>query len=137
MKNVFLLIILSSLCSPVHSQENQQPVKKGTIRVKKQGHIYKVIFDDINYRLLGIDTYGNIMDTAVIEFKMFTTIKGIAYKTSTTSPNLSREMQAIIDLRDNRTTLFFKEIKVRDFNGTIISAPDFSYTFPYKREEEY
>lgn len=76
------------------------------------------------------------MDSAVLEFKMFVTVKGIFYKTSTVGPNLSREMQELIERRDSKTTLYFKNVKAKDRNGMIINMPDFIYTFPYSREED-
>ena len=115
--------------------QNTRTVQKGTIKVKKQGHLSKIVFDDVNYRLLGFDIYGNIMDTAVIEFKMFVTVKGIFYKTSAIGPNLNREMQEVLERRDNRTIIYFKNIRAKDRNGTILNMPDFSYTFPYLKED--
>jgi hypothetical protein len=128
--SLFILFNASFAQSPA-----PRPLQKGTIKVKKQGHLSKIVFDDVNYRLLGIDIYGNIMDTAVIEFKMFVTVKGIFYKTSAIGPNLSREMQEILERRDNRTIIYFKNIKAKDRNGTILNMRDFSYAFPYLKED--
>lgn len=121
----------------VFAQAPTKPPVTKTIKVKKQGHLSKVIFDEVNYRLIGIDIYGNVMDSAVIEFKMFVTVKGIFYKTKATGSFLSREMQEILDRRDNRTTIYFKEIKAKERNGTIIPMPDFPYTFPFYKREDY
>ena len=79
--------------------------------------------------------YGNIMDTAVLEFRMYVTVKGIFYKSNITGPYLSREMQYILDRKDGKTTIYFKGIKARDRNGSILSVPDFSYTFPFRKED--
>lgn len=134
MKKYIVLYLFLFFSGSIFSQE---PIKKGTIKVQKKGHLVKVVFDDVNYRLLGIDMYGNVIDTAVVEFKMYTTVKGIGYNASTIGPNLSREMQEIIDRRDSKTTLFFKDIKAKDRNGSIITMPNFTFTFPYVREENY
>lgn len=133
-KKLFTICLFVVIGATAIAQTN--PVKKGTIKVQKKGHLAKIVFDDVNYRLLGIDIYGNIMDSAVLEFKMFVTVKGIFYKTSTVGPNLSREMQELIERRDSKTTLYFKNVKAKDRNGMIINMPDFIYTFPYSREED-
>ena len=135
MKSKLLILLFCFFLGTIAVAQNTT-AKKGTIKVQKKGHLAKVIFDDVNYRLIGIDIYGNIMDTAVIEFKMLVTVKGIAYKTSTVGHNLSREMQELIERRDSRTTLYFKNVKAKDRNGTLINIPDFSYTFPYSRDYE-
>lgn len=134
MKKVVLLLCCCFLSSGVIIAQ-QTTTKKGTIKVQKNGHLSKIVFDDVNYRLLGIDIYGNIMDTAVVEFEMFVIVKGIFYKTSAVGSDLSREMQQLLERRDSKTTLNFKNIKAKDRNGTLINMPDFSYTFPYSREE--
>lgn len=138
MKKVkIILLLLSVLHLGALTAQNDTVTKRGTITVKKQGHLSKIIFDDVNYRLLGVDNYGNVWDSAVVEFTLFTTIKGIAYKNSTTGPNLSTEMQHIIDKRDSSTVLFFRNIKAKDRSGTIITVPDFSYTFSFDGDREY
>ena len=134
MKNIFIAFCFCITLN--NSGVAQTPIKKGVVKVQKKGHLSKIFFDDVNYRLIGVDIYGNIMDTAVIEFKMFVTIKGVFYKTTTLGPNLSREMAGLIERRDSKTVLIFKDIKAKDRNGTIINMSDFTYSFPYNREEE-
>lgn len=133
---LFIFVLTTHVASAQTPIPKQAPAKK-TIKVQKKGHLSKIVFDDVNYRLLGIDIYGNVMDSAVLEFKVFVTVKGIFYKANSTGPYLSREMQEILDRRDNRTTIYFKEIKAKDRNGTIIPMPDFSYTFPFYKREDY
>jgi hypothetical protein len=134
-KITFSILLCITLSTAVCAQQ-KPAVKKGTIKVQKKGQLAKIIFDDVNYRLVGMDYYGNIMDTAVLEFQLFVTIKGIFYKTSTVGPSLSNEMQQLIERRDNKTVLYFRNIKTKDRDGKIITVPELKYTFPSYREEE-
>jgi len=128
---ILCIAINTSLCA-----QQKAPVKKGTIKVQKKGQLAKIIFDDVNYRLIGMDYYGNIMDTAVMEFQLFVTIKGVFYKTSTVGPALNREMQQLVEKRDNKTILYFKNIKAKDRDGKIITVPELKYVFPHYHEED-
>jgi len=59
---ILCIAINTCLCA-----QQKAPVKKGTIKVQKKGQLAKIIFDEVNYRLVGMDYYGNIMDTAVMD----------------------------------------------------------------------
>jgi hypothetical protein len=131
----FLLSLFFCLNTVVYAQQ-KTTVKKGTIKVQKKGQLYKIIFDEVNYRLIGMDYYGNIMDTAVKEFQLFVTIKGIFYKTSTVGSSLNNEMQHLVERRDNKTILYFKNIKAKDRDGKIITVPELKYVFPNQGEDE-
>ncbi len=134
-KLIFSVILCFSLNNSIYAQQ-KAPVKKGTIKVQKKGQLARIIFDDVNYRLIGMDYYGNIMDTCVLEFQLFVTIKGIFYKTSTVGSTLNNEMQQLIERRDNKTILFFKNIKAKDRDGKIITIPELKYVFPHQGEAE-
>lgn len=116
--------------------QQKAPIKRGTIKIQKKGQLAKIIFDDVNYRLIGIDYYGNIMDTAVMEFQLFVTIKGIFYKTSTVGSALNRDMQQLVERRDSKTILYFKNIKAKDRDGKIITVPELKYVFSHYHEED-
>jgi len=135
MKLICSIILCIAINTSVCAQQ-KNPVKKGTIKVQKKGQLAKIIFDEVNYRLVGMDRYGNIMDTAVMEFQLFVTIKGMFYKTSTVGPALNREMQQLVDRRDSKTILYFKNIKARDRDGKVITVPELKYVFPHYRDDE-
>lgn len=134
-KIIYLVIFCTALNICVYAQQ-KPPAKKGTIKVQKKGQLAKIIFDDVNYRLVGMDYYGNIMDTAVTEFQLAVTIKGVFYKTSTVGSALSSEMQQLVDRRDNKTILYFKNIKTKDRTGKVITIPELKYMFPHYNEED-
>ncbi len=106
----------------------------GTIKVQKTGQLSKIQFDNVNYRLIGIDQYGNILDSAVVEFKMSVTIKGIFYSENAVGPILSYQMQQLLGRCDRTTKIFFEKIKAKDRNGTLINMPKFQYAFGYSDE---
>lgn len=97
----------------------------GTIKVKKKGVLHSVIYDNVNFRLVCKDIYGNIIDTAVTEFKLNVSIKGIAYSEKMTGPFLSKSMQQKLSRMDGITILMFSDINAKEKNGTIITFPDF------------
>ena len=110
----------------------QEPTNnRGTIKVAKKGIITKVQFDNVYYRLIGIDQYGNVRDSAVVEFGMAMTIKGIAYKYKVLGPGLSIDMQQTLAKCDQTSKVFFTDIKVKDKNGEIHKMPNFQYNFAY------
>ena len=124
---LFLLILFGSL--PAQETDN-----RGTIKIQKKGQLKKIQFDDVNYRLIGIDQYGNVLDTAVVEFQMSVTIKGIAYSEKTVGPALSYQMQQLLGRCDRTSKIFFEKIKAKDRNGTLVNMPKFQYNFGYSDE---
>jgi hypothetical protein len=115
-------------------QENDTKYK-GTIKVQKKGHLVKMQFDNVNYRLVGIDQYGNVLDSAAVEFEISLTVKGIFHSEKTVGPMLSPEMQQQLDRCDQTTKLFFDGIKAKERDGTIIDMPKFQYVFRYSEAE--
>lgn len=127
----FLVYILF-FCSTGASFSQEDNNYKGTIKVQKKGHLLKTVYDNVNFRLVGIDQYGNILDTAVLEFKISVTIRGIFHTEKNTGPILSANMQALLDRADNTTKIFFDNIKAKDRDGTLIDMPKFQYTQDFR-----
>ena len=124
MKNIYsiLFLLLASFSLSAQTEEH-----RGTIKVEKKGQLAKVVFDNINYRLIGIDQYGNPIDSAVVEFQMSVTIKGIAYTEKTVGPALTYQMQQLLGKCDQTSILFFEKIKARDKKGNLLNMPKFQY----------
>lgn len=133
MKKLFLLLFFFALTGSISAQENSTQ-NRGTIKVQKKGQLAKIQFDNVNYRLIGIDQYGNVMDSAVVEFQMSTTIRGIFYSEKTVGPGLSYQMQQLLGKCDHTAKIFFENIKAKDRNGTLINMPKFQYAFGYSDE---
>ena len=132
MKKFLFLFLFSSISVPLLAQEANN---RGTIKVQKKGQLVKIQFDDVNYRLIVIDQYGNVLDSAVVEFQMSLTIKGIFYSEKTTGPALSYKMQQLLGKCDRTSKIFFENIKAKDRSGTIVKMPKFQYTFGYSEED--
>jgi len=109
--------------------QNNAENKSGTIKIEKKNTIVQVHYDNVNFRLIGIDQYGNVLDSAVCEFEMKTTIKGIAYTEKTIGSSLTYEMQKIIGRCDGSCSLLFTNIKVKDKYGNIIAAKPYTYRY--------
>lgn len=109
----FFLFLLTSLSQG----------QTGTIKVQKKGHLIKMQFDNINYRLVGIDQYGNVIDSAAVEFEIAVTVRGLFYAEKNTGPYLSPKMQDVLDRADQTTEITFDKIKAKDRNGTMLDMP--------------
>lgn len=129
MKTLFIIISFFLIAPSVYSQETNNNGKRGTIKVRKTGQIVKVKYDDVNYRLIGIDQYGNVIDTAVVEFQMSVSIQGVFHKLNVVGSALTAEIRLLLERTGVETQLFFKNIKVKDRYGSILKMPDFQYTY--------
>jgi len=135
MKKFIILLFFIPFCGSISAQENNTTEKRGTIKIQKKGQLSKIQFDNVNYRLIGIDHYGNILDSAVVEFQMSANIRGIFYSERTVGPMLSYQMQQLLEKCDRSTKIFFEKIKAQDRNGTVLDMPKFQYTFGYSDED--
>jgi hypothetical protein len=133
MKKRIIVILFFVISNSIFSQENTTG-NRGTIKLQKSGHLSKIQFDNVNYRLIGIDRYGNVIDSAVVEFEMSVSISGIFYSEKTVGPILSYQMQQLLGRCDRTTKIFFEKIKAKDRNGTLLNMPRFQYSFGYSDE---
>ncbi|MCE3280846.1 MAG: hypothetical protein K0S44_3037 [Bacteroidetes bacterium] len=108
----------------------------GSIKVQKKAILHSVIYDDVNFRLVCRDIYGNIHDSAVVSFDIKTTVRGIAYAEKTTGPFLSKQMQQRLGRLDGLVVIMFSNIKAKDINGQIISFPNFKAETGKARENQ-
>ena len=133
MKRFITITIALFFASSLFSQETNES-NRGTITVQKRGTLSKIQFDDVNYRLIGIDQYGNVLDSAVLEFQMSVTIKGVFYAEQTVGSALTYKMQQQLGRCDRSSKIFFDKIKAKDQNGTVVEMPKFQYSFGYRDE---
>lgn len=132
MKASILILLFSYVCFSSFSQETNE--NRGTIKIQKKGQLAKVLFDEVNFRLVGIDQYGNVMDSAVVEFEMSVTIKGIFYNEKANGFVLSLQMQQLLAKCDRTSKIFFEKIKATDRSGNIVDMKKFQYNFAYQEE---
>lgn len=136
MKKIASFLFLSFIFLNSFSQ-NDTSAYKGTIKVQKKGNINTVMYDEVNFRLVGKDTYGNILDSCVIQFRIKTTIKGIAYDEVVQGNTLSKEMQVRLSHLDSGTILLFSEIYVIDKLGNKLKWKDLKIKTGFNMEREY
>jgi hypothetical protein len=124
-----IVVLIAFICTvnPTLFSQNNSSTKRGTIKVRKNAQLISVKYDHVNYRLIGIDKYGNILDSAVVEFQMVVTIQGIFYSEKTIGSTLTYKMQDWLSKCDASTPIYFKNIKAKDQYGTIIDVPKFEY----------
>lgn len=134
MEKIIIFLCFFFLSSSILAQETENG-NRGTIKIQKKGQLSKIQFDNVNYRLIGIDQYGNVLDSAVVEFQMSATIRGIFYSEKAVGPMLSYEMQQLLGRCDHTTKIFFEQIKAKDRNGTLVNMPNFQYAFGYSDED--
>jgi hypothetical protein len=137
MKNLFFTFFLFlSLFSAAQDTTNDS--FSGTIKVKNKGLLHSVLYDDVNYRLVCRDIYGNIIDTAIISYNVNVTIKGIAYAENAAGSFLPKMIQQRLGSIDGITTLMFSDIKAKEKNGMIMSFPAFkAQTGNQKEKADY
>ena len=134
MKNLLFTVFLFTCCIASFAQESDDEFRR-TIKVQKTGHLSKIIFDDVNYRLVGIDQYGNPLDSAVTEFRMGVTIKGIYYREETLGSVLSNKMQQLLGQCDQGSRIIFDKIKAKDQSGTLMEMPKFTYAIGGRNDD--
>jgi hypothetical protein len=137
MTRIVILLSFLLINSLVFSQHEPNNSNRGVIKVAKKGQLARIVFNNVDYKLIGIDNYGNVIDTAVIEFVMTVRIRGILYKEKQIGCYLNREMQYLLDRRDSNTSIYFEDIKAKDRSGNFVSMPKFKYSFPYHHNDEY
>ena len=119
MKYIILFLLLG-LTIDVYAQ--QDTAKHGTIVVKKKGK-KKTLFDQVNDRLILIDAHGAVVDTGAISFDMVMEKDGHMTTLSSSSNYLTHEMQDYIQVAQDGTVFYFKNVKRKNKNGEIESYP--------------
>jgi hypothetical protein len=122
---IFFLFITSAIAQ----------AQTGTIKIQKKGHLVKTQFDNVNYRLVGIDQYGNVIDSAVVEFEIAVRVRGLFYAEKNIGPYLSSNMQDMLNRADQTTEISFDKIKAKDRDGTILDMPKTKSKIAYDASE--
>lgn len=136
MKKIIALLLLVLSCAAARAQEtvDDSSSSHGSIKIRKAGLLHSVIYDDVNFRLVCRDVYGNIIDTAVVAFDLNVTVKGIAYSEKNAGSFISRPMQQRLGRLDGMVVLMFSNIQAKEKDGSIITFPPFKATTGSGRE---
>jgi hypothetical protein len=99
--------------------------------------LLRVIFDVTRSQLIGIDKSGNVLDTAVMSFKLTVRIQGQGYSEETKGCFLSTAMLELLKKTDAASIVYFEHIQTKDAYGNVSKAPDFQFNigYPYKQKK--
>jgi hypothetical protein len=130
----FLFFISTVVCTAQTTVEKKTEVTPPIITstsVSTKKPFLKVIFDDSNSQLIGIDTTGKIIDNAIIAFQLFVTIKGVEHSEQALGSTLNKAMLDLLAQVEQNTILYFEHIQVKNPAGNLIEVEDFQYTLSY------
>lgn len=113
---ILLLIIGSLTC---YSQE------PATITVKKQTNLAKATYDNVEYKLIGMDRFGNVVNHAVKSFELHYVEKKKKLKVfKSYNETLTPEMLAEFKKLKEAKKIFFTKIMAEDEFGNLVRLPD-------------
>lgn len=102
----------------------------------QQKHALRIIFDDSNSQLIGIDSSGKVVENAIIAFQLFVTIKGVSHSEQALGCSLNQAMRDLLTQVEQNTILYFEHIQVMNATGNLVEAEDFQYTLSYLPKEK-
>lgn len=118
------LFLLFSLFSYGLCLNAQQEVVAPTIKVKKVEQLVKAEYDNTEYKLIGVDRFGNPKESAIRSFELYFTVNDKEYKFISYSNSLSTEMLEGLKQIKETQEIVFKNIKAADDKGTIVNLPE-------------
>jgi hypothetical protein len=101
---------------------SQEPA---TITIVKQSNLAKAIYDNVDYKLIAEDRFGNIVDHAIKSFEIHYVEKKKKLRilksyNETLSPEMLEEFKKLKEAKK----IFFTNIMAEDENGSLIRLPD-------------
>lgn len=119
-RSIFLFSVFCLLPSFAFSQE---PPEK--IRIEKEETFLKAEFDDVNYKVIALDKYGNPYEDAVKSFVItFQDSKGHFRSEVTGNTFPKKTINYLTKGRDKATNVCLREIVAEDKEGHIQKLPD-------------
>jgi len=117
MKKLILIFSLFTL-----SVSAQEPV--GTIKVKRDQNLVKAVFDNVEYKLMAIDRFGNPKENTFASYTLWikekkATKKFVGYS-NTLTPEMLKELKSL----KRATKIFFTNIKVNGDDEHLVDLPD-------------
>ncbi|MBK6833409.1 MAG: hypothetical protein IPG89_03675 [Bacteroidetes bacterium] len=120
MKKILFIIIGLFILSPIFSQEEPQK-----ITIRKESNLAKASYDNVDYKLIAQDKYGNIVNHVVKSFELHYRISNkkikmmISYSESLT-PEMLEEFKKLKEAKK----IFFTKIMAEDEFGNVVRLPD-------------
>ena len=117
MKKLILIFFLFSL-----TVSAQEPV--GTIKIKREQNLVKAVFDNVEYKLMAIDRFGNPQENTFASYTLWikgkkSTKKFVGYS-NTLTPEMLKELKSL----KRATKIFFTNIKVNEDDAHLVDLPD-------------
>lgn len=113
---ILLFILASFSCFA------QEPA---TITVKKQSDLAKATYDNVEFKLIAMDRFGNIVDHAIKSFELHYVEKKKKVKmfksyNETLTPEMLSEFKKLKEAKK----IFFTKIMAQDEFGNLVRLPD-------------
>lgn len=121
MKNFYFLLILFFASQTIFAQETP-----GVIKVRKQQLLKKAEYDETQYKVIGVDRYGNPKEESISSFELHFQVKGKNYRYFSPTNKLTPEMIAKLKEFKTATKVWFTGIKGSE-DGHLVDLPDFDY----------
>jgi len=119
--------------SPAETSVQEIPSAETPTKVETSLHKQplRIIFDDSNAQLIGIDSSGNVVENVIIAFQLFVKIKGVEHSEQALGSYLNKSMRDLLTQVESNTILYFEHIQVKNNAGNLVEADDFQYTLSY------
>ncbi|MBA3682031.1 MAG: hypothetical protein H0W73_12850 [Bacteroidetes bacterium] len=115
-----LILIFSFLM--VYATSNAQ--EPNIIKVKKESDLVKVVFDNVDLKLMAVDRFGNPRQNRVVSYKLWIKGKGETKMYPGFNNSLSPEMIKELNKLKKATKIFFTEINVKEEDDHSVKLPD-------------
>lgn len=116
------LFTIASLFIALNSWSQEEPQK---ITVRKESNLSKASYDNVEYKLIAQDKYGNIVNHAVKSFELHYVEKKKKLKIfKSYSESLTPEMLEDFKKLKEAKKIFFTNIIAEDEFGTSVRLPD-------------
>jgi hypothetical protein len=117
MKKLLLFFCLFSL-----SASAQDPVN--TFKIKRDQNLVKAVFDNVEYKLIPIDKYGNPRENEFASYTLWIKEKKATKKFVGYSNELTPEMLKELKSQKKAVKIFFTNIKVKSDDDHLVDLPD-------------
>ncbi|MDP2387919.1 MAG: hypothetical protein Q8M29_16215 [Bacteroidota bacterium] len=113
---IFFFILASVVCF------SQEPA---TITVKKQSDLAKATYDNVEFKLIAMDRFGNIVDHSIKSFELHYVEKKKKLKVfKSYNETLTPEMLSEFKKLKEAKKIFFTKIMAEDEFGNLVRLPD-------------
>ncbi len=114
-------ILIFSFLFVYETSHAQEP---NVIKIKKESDLVKVVFDNVDLKLMAVDRFGNPRQNQVVSYKLWIKGKGDAKMFPGSNNSLSPEMIKELNKLKKATKIFFTDINVKDDDEHALKLPD-------------